>query len=195
MKEAAANPFPVEVLSNAPKGGSILDVGCFVHSVLFECAAVHDGQLIAVDNQPGLEEALRKQTDRWEEFSSRMKCVEVDVASMQMAVGNFAAVIARDVLHFVSPEQRQEFYHKAMEWLMPGGVLYIRMHNHNTPLLSRSDYWNKVGIDEYHGKSDENERCYPARINEASTLQSMFRDMPDHCEFEDAYIFQYCGVR
>ena len=97
----------------------------------------------------------------------------------------FSLVVARDVLHFFSPEDRAAILNRMFTSLMPGGTIYLRLNRINSPAIVRNQEWEKVGENSYAWNGFENEKCWLAGPEEVSNLVRDFRILSS--DFEDRY--------
>jgi len=201
VEPASGNPLPEGFVSFIPAAGKILDAGCYVNSVLFALQDPCKWEFVASDFQGGLKQALRAQAAsrlsdlEWEKFIRRTEILEGengDIRNFEFAENTFAAVIARDVLHFITAAERKTFVARAMESLAPGGILLIRLHRKGNPVLENRRIWKNIQPDEYQQVEEPFGRCFPATLNEIRELSSGFQVIAEFSEFDDGYFFEIC---
>jgi uncharacterized protein len=105
-----------------PKEGKILDLGCGYGfpTYLLYWASQNRRQITGVDYDEDKIETANHCFSKTDD----LKFVHTDIT--QFAFEQYNGIIVSDVLHYLQPEKQNEVIEKAIQSLLPGGVLLIR---------------------------------------------------------------------
>jgi SAM-dependent methyltransferase len=119
--------FVADFISIAPdfakSGIPVLDIGC-AYGVATIPALESGGIVIANDLDIDHLTLLKQKTPShlWDNLYLNHACISNQLDLPKNSVG---AILARRVTHFLRPPEMEELFSRMMEWLVPGGFLYV----------------------------------------------------------------------
>lgn len=99
-----------------------LDIGCAYGIATLE-ALLQGARICACDMDAGHLDILGRRVDAG--MKERLRCVQGAMPEIDFDAGEFGAVLASRVLHFLSGDQIEQTLRKMHAWLRPGGRVFL----------------------------------------------------------------------
>ncbi|AYK07546.1 non-ribosomal peptide synthetase [Brevibacillus laterosporus] len=140
-------------------GGEVLDIGC-AYGVATIAALENGARVFAVDLERKHLDILEQRID--EQFRDRLTLKQGKLPNIDFEDGQFSAIHASRVIHFLSPEEVKITLQKMYRWLKPGGKVFLST---DSPYFG---YWQSKAPD------------YERRKREGDAWPGFIENVADH---------------
>lgn len=145
-------------------GGEVLDIGC-AYGIATIAALEHGAKVFAVDLEQKHLDILEQRVD--EKFRDRLFLKQAKLPNVDFKDGQFSAIHASRVIHFLRPEEVRLTLQNMYRWLKPGGKIFLST---DSPYFG---YWQS--------KASE----YEQRKRDGDAWPGFIENVADHFDLAD----------